>query len=126
MSILLKLAGASLALYMLSAPEFNAETGVPESFGPVLYVASSDTIRAGEVFIHNLPDSLNGQAIARYGATSLPLKSWLLGSSFFWNTSEQDIGDHAFTFYGFRAGAGAGEATVREATDSVTVHIVVR
>lgn len=76
-------------------------TGFAAQFEPapsasVSWAAPVDTVAAGDVFIHELPDSLDGVAISEYTASRLPLRSWLLDRSFFWSTRAEDRGDHTF------------------------------
>lgn len=63
-----------------------------------LDAALSDTVQAGRVFVTQLPDSIEGQAIVGYSAKRLPLSSWLLKTSFMWQTVEDDRGVHSFVF----------------------------
>lgn len=76
-------------------------TGFTARFEPVppasvSWYAPADTVTAGEVFIHQLPDSLDGMPISGYTASRIPLKSWLLERSLFWSTGSEDRGEHAF------------------------------
>lgn len=80
----------------------------------------TDTITVGDLFITNLPDSINGLPSTRYIGIELPARSWLLNRTFFWKTSEADRGDHALWFYVFRDGDSAAPA------DSIAVHVIVR
>ena len=61
-------------------------------------VAFSDTLRhaiqAGEVLIIDLPEELNGTAIASYSLLRAPALSWLIDYSFMWRTLPQDAGSH--------------------------------
>ena len=76
----------------------------------------ADTIRAGETFITNLPDSLAGQGVEQYTGVALPARSWLLKRSFFWRTRVADRGNHILWF---RASLSDGK------TDSLDLSIVV-
>jgi len=80
----------------------------------------ADTIMAGEVFITNLPDSIDGMRSVRYAGIELPTRSWLRNQTFFWKTTESDRGDHALWFYVFR------EADMVIPADSVVIHVTIR
>ena len=80
----------------------------------------ADTIMAGEVFITNLPDSIDGMRSVRYAGIELPTRSWLRNQTFFWKTTESDRGDHALWFYVFR------EDDMVIPADSVVIHVTVR
>ena len=75
---------------------------------------------AGEVFITNLPDSIDGMRSVRYAGIELPTRSWLRNQTFFWKTTESDRGDHALWFYVFR------EDDMVIPADSVVIHVTVR
>ena len=74
---------------------------LPTTMSAEITVAS-DTVRAGNLFITNLPDTLGGVPVARYVGSDLPARSWLRNRSFFWKTDISDVGDHALLFYVFR------------------------
>jgi len=80
----------------------------------------ADTVEAGEVFITNFPDSINGLRSVRYAGIELPTRSWLRNKTFFWRTSESDRGDHALWFYVFR------EDDADVPADSVEIHVTIR
>ncbi len=61
-------------------------------------VSAADTVRAGEAFITNLPDSLCEQPVTSYRGIALPARSWLMGRTFFWKTSQADRGAHSVWF----------------------------
>ncbi len=61
-------------------------------------VVPSDTVQAGHLFVTQLPDSIDGYSVTSYSAEHLPLTSWLLKTSFMWQTIEEDRGDHRFIF----------------------------
>lgn len=70
----------------------------PVPASSVSAVVVSDTVRAGRVFIAQLPDSIDGERVAVYSAERLPLASWLLDDSFMWATTEEDRGEHLLQF----------------------------
>ncbi len=79
--------------------------------------AAADTVKSGQTFITNLPDSLYGQSVVRYRGITLPARSWLLKRSFFWKTSASDRGDHEFWF----------RALLKdETTDSLSIRVTVK
>ena len=80
----------------------------------------ADTVEAGEVFITNFPDSINGLRSVRYAGIELPTRSWLRNKTFFWRTTESDRGDHALWFYVFREDAADVPA------DSVAIQVTIR
>jgi len=75
-----------------------------------------DTVRAGDTFITNLPDSLAGQEIDRYIGVALPARSWLLKKSFFWKTRTADRGNHTLWFRAFLSDGR---------TDSLNLSVVI-
>jgi hypothetical protein len=87
----------------------------------VSWATMADSVTAGDVYIRQLPDSINGMAVSTYTATRLPLRSWLLDKSFFWVTKEEDRGEHTFDL---RAIPISG----RDSVDSFPfpLHVVVR
>jgi hypothetical protein len=85
-------------------------------------VVASDTVRAGETFITNLPDSLGGRAVTSYRGVALPAFSMLIEKSFFWRTQEIDRGEHAFWF---RAMLASGDDSLSVALDSISVIVTV-
>lgn len=60
--------------------------------------ASPDTVRAGDTFILQLPDSLSGDKIMTWELEMPPLRSWVRDRSFFWKTSAEDLGVHELRF----------------------------
>lgn len=90
-------------------------------------VALADTVTAGDVFVIQLPDSVSGVAIEKYSSDRLPLKSWLVERSFFWSTSLEDRGSHAFKLKAHpRIDQNANEATPEDASIIWTLNIVVQ
>ncbi|GMQ82558.1 MAG: hypothetical protein BMS9Abin05_2012 [Rhodothermia bacterium] len=78
--------------------------------------ASADTVKSGQTFITNLPDSVSGQPVVRYRGIVLPARSWLMKRSFFWRTSATDQGNHEFWFRAYLKD---------ETIDSLSVQVVV-
>ena len=56
------------------------------------------TVRAGDVFIFTLPDTLNALPVEGYAIVRAPALSWLAGRSFFWRTQSDDDGLHRLLF----------------------------
>ena len=77
---------------------------------------SADTVKSGQTFITNLPDSVSGQSVVRYRGIELPARSWLMKQSFFWKTSERDRGEHEFWFRAYLKD---------ESMDSLMVQVIV-
>ena len=67
-------------------------------FGVSLRISEADTVRAGQTYITNLPDSVSGIPVLRYRGIALPPKSWLINQSFFWRTDVMDRGLHELWF----------------------------
>lgn len=107
---------------LTSAREVNGD--VSEDAPDFVYSAPSDTVDAGRLYVVNLPDSVSGIPVHEYAARLLPVRSWLLNKSFFWRTSENDRGDHAFTFLVFLE--GGTQAPESLPSDSVIVKVTVR
>lgn len=51
-----------------------------------------DTVRAGELYLRNLPARRNGRAVTDYRAIEPPALSWLVDRSLFWNTRALEPG----------------------------------
>gem|GEM_PF-2386681 len=104
-----------------SAPPTAHWNHEPFASTSVSRLAAPDTVAAGDVFIVQLPDSLSGIPISRYTATRLPLRSWLLEKSFFWETTDEDRGRHAFDL-------NATPDTDTGSADAIpfTLHVLVR
>jgi len=54
------------------------------------------SIKAGQVLIFALPDSVDGLPVEAYEPIRLPALSWLVDGAFFWRTQLEDIGMHTF------------------------------
>ena len=104
---------------LISAPAYKTAPSLGNSPGEISGIAA-DTVRAGELFVTNLPDSINGMRSVRYTGIVLPTRSWLLNQTFFWRTSEADRGDHALWFYVFR------ESEIDMPADSLAIHVTIR
>lgn len=93
----------------------------PTPSASVSWATMADSVTAGDVYIRQLPDSINGIAISTYTAARLPLRSWLLDKSFFWATKEADRGEHTFDLQ-------AIPSSERDSVDSFPfpMHVVVR
>ena len=99
--------------------DLDSQSGSVSSFhlyGLPFPVVPVDTVKAGQVYITNLPDSLSGTRVDRYQGIELPAFSWLLDRSFFWRTSIQDKGNHELWFRAFLSD---------ESVDSVAVNVVI-
>ena len=65
------------------------------------------TVQHGDVFIVNLPDSVDGLPATSYALAPAPALSWLVGRSFFWETLRPDRGRHVLAFAALRGGEPA-------------------
>lgn len=93
----------------------------PTPAASVSWLPMVDSVTAGNVYIRQLPDSIDGVPVSTYTATRLPLRSWLLDKSFFWATEEVDRGEHTLDLR-------AIPISERDSVDSFPfpLHVVVR
>lgn len=55
-----------------------------------------DSIRAGQVLIRALPDSLEGRPVERYEPVRMPVTGWLVERTFYWRVPADAVGTHRF------------------------------
>ena len=114
-----------LLTLLLLGDSYNSRTAREEDFlGTRVDVTErresyvdADTVKSGQTFITNLPDSVAGQPVLRYRGIALPARSWLMRQSFFWKTSDQDRGAHTIWFRAFLKD---------ESVDSLSVQVIVK
>lgn len=98
------------------AAEVSMDSYIYRVWMPMQTSTAPDSVRAGEAFITNLPEIIRSIEVSRYIGVSLPARSWLLNRTFFWKTTNGDLGSHDLMFRAFMSNGGV---------DSVSVHIVV-
>jgi len=117
---ILLIAGSSVGMPPTGIASMHSLIGRPAGAPALDRTAGAvarDTVRAGETFIANLPDSLGGRAVISYRGVALPAFSMLIEKSFFWRTQETDRGEHEFWF---RATLASGDDSLGATADSLS------
>lgn len=84
---------SALALCVVALPSKGARTLPGPAPSDTLLV---DSIRAGQVLIRALPDSLDGRPVERYEPARMPVTGWLVDRSFYWRAPVDAVGTHRF------------------------------
>lgn len=95
------LSGGGVAGTLPAINDAAAVDLVPTAFHRVAKIGptAADTltyqVTTGEVFITDLPPSLDANTVDAYAIIRAPAMSWLVDRSFFWRTAATDAGTHA-------------------------------